>query len=279
MKRFFASRFFIILLIITIMLVTVPSVLSMMGFSGYLRNAFGVVLTAAQRPVTYITDSIDGFAMYFKEFDRLRDENVRLREELSEIESKLYNAQLLEEENEWLRSYLGLKREHTDYELEAAIVVGREAGNYKTVLQLNRGSLHDIKVNMPVVTPDGIVGYITEVGLLWSKVSTLIDTSSSIGAYIERSGELGLIEGEYSLREQGLCKLDYLPSGADIAVGDRVLSNGFGSVYPPGLLIGSVVEITPDAFSRNMVAKIKTAVDLKNLSEVMIIKSFNTYTK
>jgi len=279
MKQFFASRFFIILLITTIVLVTVPSVLSVMGLSGYVRNALNVALTAIQHPVNAMTDAIEGFSLYFTEFDRLRDENIKLREKLSSIEDKLYNAALLEDDNEWLRTYLGLRREHTDYELEAADIDGRGAVNYITVFTLNRGSLHGIEANMPVITPHGIVGHIAEVGLTWSKVSTLIDTSSSIGVYIERSGEVGLVEGDYLLKEQGLCKLTYLASDADIAVGDRVLSRGIGSLYPRGLLVGEIVEITPDAYSRNMVAKVRIAADTSSLSRVMIVKSFTVYTE
>ncbi|NLK39626.1 MAG: rod shape-determining protein MreC [Clostridiales bacterium] len=279
MKRFFGSNFFIGLLIVAIILVTVPSVLSFMGFSGYVRNAFGVVLTTLQHPVTFVADAIDGYRMYFREFDRLRDENIQLREKLLALEDKIYNAQLLEEENNWLRTYLSLQREHTDYQLEPATVVGREAGNYMTVFTINRGSLHNIKVNMPVITPEGIVGYVAEVGLTWSKVSTLIDTATAVGAYIERSGALGLVEGEYSLRDQGLCKLDYLDPEVDISVGDRVLSSGLGSVYPRGLLIGKIVEIIPNAYSRNLIAIIKTEVDLESLSQVMIIKSFDVYVE
>lgn len=277
MKRFFGSRFFIVLLIVTIILVTVPSVLSVMGLSGYVRNAFGVVLTTLQRPVTFVADALDGYRMYFREFDRLRDENLQLREKLSALEDKIYHAQLLEDENKWLRGYLSLRREHTDYELEPATVVGREAGNYITVFTVNRGSLHDIKVNMPVVTAEGIVGYITEVGLTWSKVSTLLDTATAVGAYVERSGALGLVEGEYTLKDQGFCKLNYLDTGADVAVGDRVLSSGLGSVYPRGLLIGRVTEVIPDAYSRSLVAIVKSEVDLSALSQVMIIKSFDVY--
>ena len=124
-----------------------------------------------------------------------------------------------------------------------------------------------------------IVGYVSEVGLTWCKVSTLIETATSVGAYVERSGEIGVVKGDYTLKNQGYCQMSYLSAESDIKVGDRIVSSGIGVVYPRGLLIGTVAEIVPDEASRTLSARIEPAVDLKDISRVMIVKDFAGYTE
>lgn len=279
MSRFFKSRFFIVALLCAIVLTIVPSVLSFMGLGGQVRNALGTVATPFRYVFSTVSDAAVGFVKYFKEFDDIKAENRILKDKVADLESRIDAAKAIEEENEWLYSYLGLRREHIDYEFEAARVIGREAGNYMTVLTLNRGTMHGIETNMPVVTEKGIVGYVSEVGASWCKVVTILETASSVGAYVDRSGELGLVEGVYELRDKGICQMSYLPSDADIKVGDLVYSSGIGSFYPRGLLIGKVIELTPDEFSRNLIASIEPAADLSDIRNAMIIKSFTAYTE
>ena len=278
MSKFFKSRFFIFALLVAIVLVTVPSVLSIMGLGDQVRSAIGTVATPFRYAFRAVAEGIDGFVSYFKEFDAINAKNRILKDRIAELESRLDEAVAIEEENRWLYGYLGLKREHIDYEFEAARVIGRESGNYMTIFTLNRGSMHDIEPNMPVVTEEGIVGYVSEVGANWCKVVTILETASSVGAYVERSGELGLVEGVYELKDNGICKMSYLPSEADIRVGDVILSSGVGSFYPRGLVIGSVIGLVPDEYSRTLEAQIQPASDLSDLRSVMIIKSFNAYT-
>ena len=279
MARFLKSRFFIIALLLAIVLVTVPSVLAIMGQGSVVRNALNVIATPFRFVITKTTESFEGFAMYFREFDDMHEENKALRAKLKELEEKVAKSEAVREENEWLYDYLGLSRQHPDYLLETATVVGREAGNYMTVMTLDCGSAKGIEVNMPVITDDGIVGYVSEVGLTWCKVATLIETATSVGAYVERSGEIGVVKGDYTLKNQGYCQMSYLSAESDIKVGDRIVSSGIGVVYPRGLLIGTVAEIVPDEASRTLSARIEPAVDLKDISRVMIVKDFAGYTE
>lgn len=278
--KFLRSKFFIIALLCAIVLVTVPTVLSFMGQGAVVRNAIGTLATPVRFVITKVSSGISGFVGYFREFDELSAENRILKNKISELEGKLYEAELAKEENKWLYGYLGLKREHLDFELEKASIIGREAGNYLTVLTLNRGTMHGISPDMTVVTSDGIVGYVSEVGASYCKVITLIESASSVGAYVERSGELGLVSGSYELKNKGVCKMSYLPSDTDIRVGDKILSSGIGSIYPRGLVIGTVTEISPDEYGRNLEAVIEPAALLtSDLSSVMIVKSFNAYSE
>lgn len=279
MLHFFKSKFFIVILIISLVLVIVPSVLSIMGLYSYVRDAVGIVISPFVHGFDYISDGFHGFTDYFTEFDRLVAENEELKERIKEMEDDIYNAKLLEEENEWLYDYLELHRTHSDFSLIEAKVINRQAGNYLTSFTLDRGSYSGIERNMPVITSDGIVGYVAEVGTTWCKVVTLVETSVAVGAYAERSGDVGVVEGEFALRYDWRCRLKYISSDADIEVGDRILSSGLGEIYPRGLLIGTVESIETDAAARTKTAIIKPAVNPDDIDRVMIVTDYRMYTE
>ena len=202
-----------------------------------------------------------------------------LAERVRELEAQVYDLTLLEEENAWMRAYLGAKRAHTDFTFCDANLIGSESGGFVSSFTIDRGSTSDIAVGMPVLTEDGVVGRVTEVGLTFARVSTVINYDASIGAYIERSGEVGIVSGDFSLRRDGLCLLEYLPFDADVEVGDTVTSSGLGSVYPRGLVIGEVTELRGDEYNHVKVAVVKPAADLGNIKKVMVLTGYTVTTE
>ena len=279
MKSFFRSKFFTVTVIVALCLVIVPSVFYSMGIGGVLKDAVNVVFSPVQKAFNYCTDAIDGFVSFFTEFDRISEENRALREEIASLKDRISRAEETEEMNEWLYDYLELKREHTDYKFVPATVTGGEGGNYMTVFLLDKGYAHGVRKDMPVVTDSGIVGYICEVGTTWSKVVTILEAGGAVGAYVERSGEQGVIEGNFELSEEGVCKMSYLSADADIQVGDRIVSSGYGSVYPRGLVIGTVESVEKDSVSRSLLVTVRPTADLSEIEKLMIITEYETYTE
>ena len=277
--KFFKNKFFIITLVVALLLSIVPTVLCAMGQGSYVRKALQTAAQPFSWAFTKIGEGLSGFSVYFQRLSDLQKENEELRAQLDDYRDRIYNAKMLEEENKWLSDYLGLKKEHSDFLFEEASVIGRESGNYSTVYTLSKGTMHDIKVNMPVITEDGVVGYVTEVGPTWCRAVSIIETASAVGAYIERSGELGLIEGSYELRFEGKCRMIRLPADADVHEGDRVLTSGLGSIYPRGLFVGEVVSVDADQYSRTLTAVVQPKVDYSSLVKVMIIKDYTIYSE
>ncbi len=279
MRDFFRSRFFTILVIIMMIAVIVPSVFGVMGLGGVLQNGINTVLTPVQKLFTYFTDAVEGFTDYFTEFDRIVDENDKLRELNGELQDKISAAEETEQMNLWLFDFLELKREHTDYKFQPATVTGRESGSYKTVYVLDKGTAQGVEVNMPVISPDGIIGHIVEAGTDWSKALTVLESGVSIGAYVERSGEIGVVSGNYDLAKEGLCEMKYLSADADIQVGDRIISSGYGSVYPRGLVIGFVESVEKNDASRAIDVTVRPAAELGDIPRLMVLTDYETYTE
>lgn len=271
--RYFKNKFFIICFTVVLCLTVFSVVLSASGHAWFLKDAFNVISTPFRAAFNYCADGISGFFDYFTEFDRISEENEALRQENEELKKLQNDLEVLKEENAWLKDFLDVKNHNTTFELEDAIVVGKNSSSAHSTLMLNKGSLHGIEKGMVVITGQGLVGRVTEVGLNTSEVLCITDISSSVGALIERSAMIGIIEGYY----ENECRFLYTTGFADvsdIAVGDVVLSSGSGSVYPYGLKIGTVTEIQLDEASRSVIATVRSAVDFNNVSRVMIIKSF-----
>lgn len=278
MNGFFKSRFFVVLLTLLVLLSGVPSILIAMGQGSAVRDAIAAIAQPFEKGATYIGKSLRGFSEYFTAYDALKADNEALAARVAELEREIYDAKLLEKENEWMRTYLGAKRAHADYTFCDANLIGRESGRYITSFTLDRGTSSGIAVGMPVVTDDCILGRVTEVGLTFCRVSTLISYDTSIGVYVERSGEVGIVDGEFSLQKDGLCRLEYLSFDADVEVGDVVCSSGLGSVFPRGLTVGEVIEVTGDAYDHTKVAIVRPAADLTDVSKVMILTEYSIGT-
>ncbi len=276
--KFFKSRIFIFCLIAAIILTLVPTLIAAFGGTDLLRAAMGTVAKPFTWCASSVANAFNGFIEVFRSYDELREENESLREQLREYENKEYNEGLLKEQNSWLKDYINFHDSNPEFALKDARVISRESGNYSTLLTLNKGSAHGIKKNMPVITSDGLLGYVSEVGLDWCRVSTIIESTSSVGVYSDRSGVLGVLEGDPQLRLDGLCRISFMQNSKNLQLGDRIYtSGGEDSPYPSGLLIGSVSAIDIDRATGEPVATVTPAVDFKDLdsvASVMIVCGF-----
>lgn len=271
----FKNRFFIICLCVALLLSILPAVLAAMGVGSYVRSAAQAAAVPFQWLFTKIGEGLGGYSVYFRTVADLREENRALREELERAQNDVYDAELINRENEYLRNYLMMKSEHADFQFSSASVVGRESTNYRTVYTLSKGTMHGIEVNMPVVTDEGLIGCVTEVGATWCRARILTEMAASVGAYDERSGAIGIVEGDYTLRFDGRCVMRYVEGGSDIAVGDKIVTSGVGSIYPRGIVIGTVESVTADPVSRTITAVVVPSADLDNVSKVMIITDYS----
>lgn len=275
--KFVKTKFFIVCVIVAAVMVLVPAVLAAFGQTDIIRSGLKTVAKPFEWCGSKIAASVDGFVSVFKDYDALSEENRQLKEKISELENQIADNEVIVSENKWLREYLDIQNNNASFELLDANVISYEAGNYSTVLTLNRGTAHGVKKNLPVITSDGVLGIVSEAGLDWCKVTSIIESSSKVGVYTDRTGVIGTVEGSLELRPQGKCLMSY-DASADIKIGDRVYTSGTGSSYPSGLLIGKIAEIRADDATRRLIAVVEPAVDftsLTGLSKVMLILGYS----
>ena len=178
-------------------------------------------------------------------------------------------------ENEQLRELLGLQARRRDFTFEDARITGRSTSNWESTLTLGKGTSHGVGAGDCVVTETGVlVGVVTEAGANWSTVSTIINTDTQMGGIVSRTYSAGVLEGDFSLMNQGKLKLNYLPEGAQLVSGDEVLTSGRGEVFPSGLVVGRVEGVFTDPSGQTRYAVVEPAVDLDVLIKVFVIKDF-----
>ena len=124
---------------------------------------------------------------------------------------------------------------------------------------------------MPVVTGKGLVGRVTEVAPLSSKVQLILDVRSSVGTLIQRteSRVTGIVTG--TMDNPYMPQMVNIPRNADVQDGDAIVTSGFGGIYPKGIPVGSVVSQHSDDTGLLKIAVVETAVDFQRLEDVAII--------
>ena len=276
------QKFFIACLGLALAIALFTGVFAVMGWGSLLRDVGSAIVYPFQWVGNKIGDGVSGFFSYFADLEELQAELDSVKAENESLKSDLVDAEIMADENAWLYHYLSIKEEREDYTLCAASVISSssvsgEGGDYATELTLNRGSSSGVAEGMPVITPSGLVGVVVEVNLHHCRVMTLLDTSVSVGAVTTRAAENGLCEGDYAGLHKGLSILKNLPEEADVQVGDIVVTSGRGSVYPYGIPIGRVTEVTANAFVRTTEAAVEPFTDFSDLTQVVIMIDYIHY--
>lgn len=243
------------------------------GRPSFLSNATGAVVTPLQNGVAKVMDAFSDFFGYFYRYDALERENEELRQKLQEYENLENSYYSAIKENTALREAAGVRRKHADFEMELCSVVSVDGSGFRSAMTLSRGSLSGIEVGDPVITGDGLVGYVAEVGLNHCAVKNIINTDFTASAVVSRTREVVVTQGNFELAADGLLKIVYLENNADIRPGDKIVTNG--GTYPRNLIIGQVVDFLPEAHGISSYASVRPAVELDGLSTVFVIKDFD----
>jgi rod shape-determining protein MreC len=190
------------------------------------------LLEAISRPVATINELIADV----EDLANLRAENARLREENTRLLAWQSVARRLEVENAELRGLLNFK-EGPQATFITARVVGDSGSAFVRSMLLNVGRNAGVTSGQAVVTGEGLIGRITEVGDGWSRVLLLSDLSFRLPVLIERTRERAILTGDNS----PLPKLGMIQSVAGIQPGDRIITSGHGGSFPVGIPVGVVV--------------------------------------
>lgn len=234
-------------------------------------SAVKTIAAPVQTGFSYIAHSITNARNFIWEMRAYKEDNERLEQENIRLKQQNRDTASYREENERLESLLELSSSITDYSTVAARVISYSLDNWYESVEINKGSLHGLSEGNAVITADGIVGKITEIGPNYAVVTTILNKSSAVGIRVSRTGGSGLVEGDDELAENTQCKLSFLDRSTPIIVGDIVETSGTGGIYPAGFVVGSVVNVSADSTGSLKYAVIDPAVDFENLQEVLVI--------
>ena len=210
----------------------------------------------------------DFFYDYEKENSVLAQENATLKQ----------NAVLLDEtiaENKRLKELLNYQEQNQTFEYLTTDVTAK-SGNYLfSSFTIGAGKSSNVMAGMPVISKDGLIGKVTESGATWSKVTSIIDSSSSVSAIVERTRDSGTVVGEIdTVNRKFSLKMEHLPIDTTIQPGDKIITSGLGGNYPKGIEIGIVSEVEEVSDGSKNVT-ITPSADFSRMEEVMIIMASN----
>ncbi len=256
----------IITIIILILLVFLSN-LKLESLS-YIENAFSTIVMPIQTGYTYLKNKVTGNTNFFTNMDILKSENEELKSKNSELEQALRELEIIKAENGTLKEYLGLTEKYTNYETIPAYIISKDVSNYSSIFVINAGKNDGINVNMPVIADEGLIGYVISVTDTTAKVQTIIDASSSVTATISTTEDSIVCKGSL---EDRLLKATYIPTTANISVGDIVETSGMGGIYPKGITIGKIKETIETSNILDRYAWIEPAVNFDKVETVLVI--------
>ena len=274
MKQFFRNNGGL-LLIAAILLAAVLALGSrILGFDP-LSTALEVLATpfrAASSAVTNWTQ--DQYDKAFR-YEELAAANEALRQRVAELERDAIAGQDAQRENERLRDLLGLREERPELEYRDAAVVRRASSNWTADITIDRGTAGGVEVNDCVIDQYGhLIGVVTEASPNSSRVTTILDPALELGGRVARTDENAILEGDFTLMQQGLLRLSFVPEQAKLVTGDQVTTSGLGGVYPPGLVVGVVRTLCVEEDGVNRYAQVEPAADIAGTQYVYVIVDF-----
>ena len=275
MRNLFSTRVKIIL-VIAGLLTAVLAILSGITNTTIADLAVQGVLAPFKAAGTALTSAAEKYYSYMFRYEALAAENEVLEARIAEMEDVARQADAVSRENERLRQALELKATHEDYKLVDAYIIGWSSTDWENTYTINRGTAAGIQENMCAITANGeVVGLVTEVGVNYAIVTTILDSTLEISGTIATSGYNGMVGGGYVEGHETLLQMNYLPSSAIIRNHDQVVTSG-STVYPRGLIMGYVVDA---GFEETGVAKyalLDPAADINSLEQVFIITQYTT---
>ncbi len=233
------------------------------------ESTFGFIITPIQQfntsTVKWFKDKKD----YFTGIASLQEENAALKAELEKKSVELNRLEMVEKENANLTELLGVSSRYKQYTMVTANIIAKDTGNWYDAFTIDKGTRDGLGKNMVVITGDGLVGRIRECGYNYAKVTSIINDTDAISAKSLRTDDLGYVSGDLS--NKGMCKMEYIDNMAELTEGDEIITSNLSEIFPPGITIGYVKEISSDKTALSKVASIKPSVDFKHLESVMVV--------
>ena len=220
-----------------------------------------------QKTMARISNSLHSVKKNYIDLLTVREEKERLWQELQECRTKAYANRGAVALNARLRKLLDFK-ESSNQPTITAQIIGKDPSLWFRSVIIDRGSSDGVGKGMPVVTGEGIVGQVYASSTDYSKVLLAIAPSSAIDVLLQGSRIRGILKGT----GKNLYQLEYILKTAEVFVGDRVVTAGYGGMFPTGLPVGIVSKVTRNRRGMFLEIEVVPAVDFRTLENLLVIE-------
>jgi rod shape-determining protein MreC len=234
-----------------------------------LRSIVSTVTYPIQRGASSFGNWVGGLFGNIGELRRASTENAQLHQQIAQMQTELRDTRERAAEAERLEKLFQFN-EKSSYQSVVARVIARDPSMWFDGVTIDKGHWAGVEVNMPVITPGGIVGRVISTGPLSAQVMLITDEKSGAGAVVGQLGStaLGSVRG---MGENGLLEMRYVSGMEKVQTGDIITTTGQDLIYPPGYNVGEVVEVRPGSATQSQVIHIRPSAGLDRLKEVAVL--------
>lgn len=267
---------------IFIIIVLVLSIASI-AFSHYRPEFTGPIRSAFSFFVVPIQNKINDIGLFFIEKVTNRYTLQQAEQRIMELENQVASLSeannILKQqsyENDRLRRLYQLSEEYGQYKKVAARIIAKESQDWFQQFKIDKGSKDGIKVDMNVLSKNGLCGIVTYVGYNYSTVRAIIDDESVVSSMTQHSLENCMVEGDVTLYHENRLRLTGMKLSSTIANGDKIVTANISTKYLPNLVIGYADNITLDDNQLTKSGYVIPVTDFGNLTEVLIITTLKS---
>lgn len=217
------------------------------------------------KSIDSVRTTVDGWWRHYLWLVNVKQEDERLRATNQRLQAELDSLQEIRLANKRLRRLLNFKKD-VDIPALPARIIGEDASSWFRTVVIDKGSRDGVREGMPVVAAQGVVGRVAKIAPNASRVLLITDGSSAVAALVQRNRTRGVCRGQ-----GGELSLEFALRQRDIEVGDRVITSGTGGIFPKGLAIGQVTEVSKENFGLFQTIELDPAVDFSRLEEVLVL--------
>lgn len=204
-------------------------------------------------------NNITGYFNLRKENTLLLEENARIRKQLESLkEIAVFNK-------------IDTVSPFFKYHFISAKVINNSFSKTKNKLTLNKGSKDSLKMDLGVITSKGVVGIIDNLSTNYATVQSILNTNSQVNAKLKKSKHFGSLV--WNTKDPNTVQLIDIPRLAPISIGDTIVTGGKSTIFPEGILIGTVTDFSLNEDQNSSTLNILLFNDMTNLEHVYIINN------
>lgn len=275
-KKSFTPKHLIILIIIVIILIivifsfTLKEDRQLNKFESLIKDTVTSIQKVVVYPFNFVIDKIDDY----KELKNIRDKYQQLLPEVSRLDSLKTENVELRKQLESMKKELAIDYTLNEYAFLNATVINRNVGHWYNTITVDKGSYNGVTEDMAVVNSQGLIGRVTSVTTFTSDIRliTTNDTNNKISITISNGeNKVNGLVNKYNY-QTGYLEVEGVSNTELVSVGDYVYTSGLGQIFPSGILLGTVAEITTDEYDLAKIIDVLPIANFDDINYVAILK-------
>jgi len=239
--------------------------------TGFIGRGFSYIVVPMQRGASSATGWVSGRFYILARSAEILDQNQRLVEENIRLANENARMAALYEENIRLRTVVSMRERYPQLPMIGARIIGQNPNDWQSSFNIDVGENDGVFPYMVVLGDGGVLGVIHETGPNHALVVSVMDNNFAAASRNARTEDLGTVNGDLDLRNDGLMRMRHLTDSARFMPGDEITTSAHGVVFPQGLHVGTVVSVHPSPEGLASYAIVRPSVNLDRIDIVLVV--------